>query len=217
MLRHVALLVVSLGIVLPVQGVRAQSTATGAVVTIRAAHLIDIPVEVSRAARETVRATFREGGIAIVWRECASLSQLSQPSQPNAPLPDPCADPLARTEVVVRLAPAPATAPQESLGFSYVVKGEGIGRLATVYPDRVARLAEWAAVNPRALLGRVIAHEVGHLLLNTPDHSRHGLMRARWSRRELTHQRSMGSWGFSLEEAAAMRRSLRAGGEGHAP
>ena len=97
------------------------------------------------------------------------------------------------------------------------MKGAGIGRLATVYPDRVARLAEWAGVNSSVLLGRVIAHEVGHLLLGTTDHSPNGLMRARWSKLHLAHQRSIRSWGFSLEEAAAMRRALMGSGEGHAP
>lgn len=214
MLRNVGILAVSLGMALPGGAAGSEPAATGAVatvVTIRAARLVDIPAAAGGAALETVREIFRDSGIGIVWRECAT------PRLRDAPPLDACDDPLGPAEVVVRFVPAPATAPPESLGFSYVVDGAGIARLASVYPDRVARLAAWAAVSPPALLGRVIAHEVGHLLLGTTDHSRNGLMRARWSPLLLTRQRSSRSWAFSHEEAAAMRRALRGiGGAGQA-
>ena len=203
MLRGVGILAMSLGMALPAGAAGSEPAATGGVVTavtIRAARLVDIPPAAGDAAPETVRAIFRDSGIEVVWRECAS------PLVRNAPPLDACSDLLGPAEVVVRFVPAPATAPPESLGFSYVVDGAGIARLASVYPDRVARHAEWAAMSLPALLGRVIAHEVGHLLLGT-RHSRDGLMRARWSIPDLLRQRS---WGFSIEEAAAMRRALQA-------
>lgn len=202
MLKQAGLLAVGLGIALPAEAARPESMAPGAVVTIRAARFVDMSAAASRAAIVTVRAIFRETGIETLWRECAT------PHAGDAGPADRCEDPLSLTEVVVRFVSAPPSAPLESLGFSYAADGAGIGRLASVYPDRVARHAAWAAMSLPALLGRVIAHEVGHLLLGT-RHSRDGLMRARWSIPDLLSQRSRRAWGFSLEEAAAMRRALR--------
>ncbi len=36
-------------------------------------------------------------------------------------------------------------------------------------------------VSTAEVLGHVIAHELGHLLLNTPGHSTHGIMHGEWN------------------------------------
>lgn len=56
------------------------------------------------------------------------------------------------------------------LGFSYVSK-VGTNVLATVFADAVAKVAARDYVEPGTLLGRALAHEVGHLLLGTTDHT----------------------------------------------
>lgn len=50
------------------------------------------------------------------------------------------------------------------------------------------------------VLGRAIAHEVGHHLLNTAGHARHGLMRARIDARNFADLRD---GGFDLDDNAA--------------
>ena len=57
--------------------------------------------------------------------------------------------------------------------------------LATVFIDRTRRVAADLGLDHRVLLGRAIAHELGHLLLATPTHGSAGLMREVWSRSEL--------------------------------
>lgn len=47
---------------------------------------------------------------------------------------------------------------------------------AFIYSERVSELAPRRRIDEGVLLGRVIAHEVGHLLLGGHDHSRTGLM-----------------------------------------
>ena len=47
---------------------------------------------------------------------------------------------------------------------------------ALIYAERVRARAARSRVDERVLLGRVIAHEVGHLLLPGADHSRAGIM-----------------------------------------
>lgn len=63
------------------------------------------------------------------------------------------------------------------LGESILDSKTGRGTLATIYADRVDATALAARTGRLQALGRVIAHEIGHLLLGTPEHSSSGLMR----------------------------------------
>jgi len=56
---------------------------------------------------------------------------------------------------------------------------------ATLGGHAVKAAVERAGIDPGALLGRALAHEVGHLLLRSPGHSPGGLMRAVWTDEEL--------------------------------
>jgi len=49
---------------------------------------------------------------------------------------------------------------------------------AFIYSRRISELAPRRRIDEGVLLGRVVAHEVGHLLLGGHDHSRTGLMTA---------------------------------------
>jgi hypothetical protein len=96
-----------------------------------------------------------------------------------------------------------------SMGFSLVGSSGERPYLSSVFPDVVESVARGAAVDQRRLLGWAIAHEIGHLLLNTPEHAAAGLMRADWSRKEL--QRNVpADWRFLETEAATMRAALSA-------
>jgi hypothetical protein len=65
-------------------------------------------------------------------------------------------------------------APTGTLGFA----PRGTGR-AYILCGRVARLAKSTGEPVGAVLGRVIAHEIGHLLMPGQGHSQTGIMRAR--------------------------------------
>src|SRR5262245_37067704 len=55
------------------------------------------------------------------------------------------------------------------------------GRVAYVLFDRVGQVAVDANSEAMEVMGLVIAHELGHLLLPGGPHSREGLMRANWT------------------------------------
>ena len=55
------------------------------------------------------------------------------------------------------------------------------------------------------IVGRVSAHEIGHLLLGTNAHASHGLMRPSWEVQRLDR----GDWDFTIEDAAAIRARLK--------
>ena len=72
---------------------------------------------------------------------------------------------------------------QEALGVAYDSDGL-FAYLANVFYDRVDSLSQGASPMP-LLLGRAMAHEIGHLLLGTHSHSSKGIMRPFWSGQDL--------------------------------
>jgi hypothetical protein len=78
-----------------------------------------------------------------------------------------------------------------------------------VYVDRAESVARVAGTDPRRVLGLAIAHEIGHVLLNSNTHSAAGLMRADWSRNEL-RRKDETAWNFLETEAAVVRAAVRA-------
>jgi hypothetical protein len=75
-----------------------------------------------------------------------------------------------------------------------------------VFPIRT--IAGKASMDMTTLLGRAIAHEMGHLLLGSSRHTTSGLMRAFWSHEELRGLKPA-HWGFSRREADRIRRALQ--------
>jgi hypothetical protein len=159
-----------------------------------------VTVDDISAARAEADAIFRVAGIAPIWFHCGLVeSKRQDPS-------DRCKTGVGSDGIIVRLRRS------SRLGESYrLALGEAqidtqahTGSIATVFADRVAITSDRAGANARGVLGRVIAHEIGHLLIGTNQHSTHGLMRAAWTDLEL--RRSIGlDWQFSASEARCMR------------
>jgi hypothetical protein len=97
-----------------------------------------------------------------------------------------------------------SNSPFRALGYALIDRQQHSGALATVYVDRVTSLARESGVDGSVLLGRALAHEIGHLLMGTNQHSRSGVMRARWTRRDLRRGRP-DQWRFTRGEMMAMR------------
>jgi len=73
----------------------------------------------------------------------------------------------------------PAGLSGADLGYALPFAREGVH--ATVYYDRVEKLCLGSTAN---LLGAAIAHEIGHVLLGSTEHSAAGIMKARWGQAE---------------------------------
>lgn len=81
------------------------------------------------------------------------------------------------------------------------------GILAYAFYDNIERFAHREAVNAAQILGHVMAHELGHLLLGYGAHSPDGIMRAEWDRRDLTLARA-GRLTFTTQQAKAVRTKI---------
>jgi hypothetical protein len=170
--------------------------------SIRVFNNYGVPDDDLLAAGSHVNAIFSDAGVNLSWMDC-----WHHDGEPvNAPAE--CRQPPGAHELTLRLQ---ATNQSEgrrfvSMGFSLVNLEEGAPFLATVFVDLVGSISRGAAVDFRLLLGRAIAHEIGHLLLNTSRHADRGLMRADWSRAELRRNKA-GDWGFQAEEVETIRAS----------
>jgi len=152
-----------------------------------------------KAAQFETVAIFRDAGVRLRWRTCAG------PTQSDEPL-DPCRDILQPGELLMRIAKAPAGIRPEVLGYSFVDAETQSGVLATVLADRVSRTALRIRVRFDVLLGRTVAHELGHLLIGTNDHTPAGLMQSNWSNEDL--RGSPAAMRFSTPDAARMTWGL---------
>ena len=154
-----------------------------------------------QTARETATAILSRARIRAEWLECGL------PAGTAGAALDACARPIRWNELLVRIVSAGSVESHpaaDTLGFALVDAASGRGSLATVYADRVNALAHGAGADIAVLLGRTIAHEVGHLLLGTNRHAPHGLMRASWAGADLRRNRAT-QWLFDGSEAEAMR------------
>ena len=166
-----------------------------------------IPGREVKAAQRVAESIFRRARIGLRWRECRT------PSGPSAAADDTCTNLLEPGEVMVRLTALGAAEPSKAVfGYALVDGHAQLGTLATVFADRVSATAARLHVERATLIGRTLAHELGHLLLGSNSHSARGVMRAWWSDANL--RRWKGSdWHFSDGEARHMNVALlRIGG-----
>lgn len=147
-------------------------------------------------------AILQKAGIGVTWVTCEPAANLRG---------DPCLVPLAVNQLAIRfvhLPPGQAPTDIVTLGDSLVDTRLRAGSLATIYLDRVSALAARCDVDVNVLLGRAIAHEIGHLLLGTSAHAVSGLMRSAWSFDAIRHDRPA-AWAFTSRDARDMRNAVR--------
>ena len=177
-----------------------QAVGLAATIFIRSYNNFGVPAADLTAAREHAEAVFQEAGLNIVWTDCWVGDRHEAASA--APR---CQEPVAG-DIVLRLQKTKETDPSTfiSMGFSLVGTAGAAPFLATVYVDRAESVARGAGVDARRVLGLAIAHEIGHVLLNSSSHAPSGLMRADWSRIEL-RRKDPAAWHLLDSEAAQVR------------
>ena len=95
----------------------------------------------------------------------------------------------------------------EAFGVAFLDE-VGHGTQADVFFDEVQRLSANTKVDVSELLGHVIAHELGHLILGSHAHSASGIMSPRWEASEL-NQLVKGNLLFNPEQGEVMQKRMR--------
>jgi hypothetical protein len=150
------------------------------------------------AEREAAR-ILGAAGLRTVWLDC-----------PNGPSPavsqDPCQQPLETTDIVLRVVSESTQNKFQDTVFGFSVQPV----LATVYyeyPMRLAKRDESVFELP-VILGCVIAHEIGHLLLGPDSHSGSGIMQPNWERKQV-RQAMTGGLLFTPAQAKHIQAEVR--------
>jgi hypothetical protein len=155
-------------------------------------------------AQALVTSIYRAIEIEMCWKRTVGAGQL-QCQEPVAPGGRDLYILLLNSKMSERLGVA-----DDVVGMA-AVAAEGGGLVAYVLFDRVMITAKQEGVDPMSVLGLVIAHELGHLMLPANAHSLTGLMRPRWSAREFRDGAPSPHFTFTQTQADLIRRRLGQG------
>jgi hypothetical protein len=146
-----------------------------------------VPERVVKQAKEIAERIYRNAGVAIAWRERV----------------DSDAEGVAFS---VRIVPNSLNLPGDDFGVAFM-GSDGLGMQADVFYSGIKRVVQSSSVGAAEILGHVMAHELGHLLLGLDSHSNLGIMQAHWTSGQL-RQIAMGILAFDKRESGTMRARL---------
>ena len=171
-------------------------------VRIRILDYARITNDVLAQAQQRVTDIYKVIGVQMRWQVTVC------PPDPSSAVADTLTEPSEFVLIVLnphmsrRLRVAP-----DVLGLA-IVPPQGGGRIAYVLFDRVTRVARAARSDVTDVLAKVMAHEIGHLMLPDGSHSGNGLMRADWNIKEL-HRPLHRKFEFTTSQGETIRRRLR--------
>jgi hypothetical protein len=152
-------------------------------------------------AQSRASAIFSHSGIEVDWLVCG-------PADPNDFLPrrTACSALVWPSHLSVRIRPRAVSVSAETFGQAFV-NTEGEGLYCNVYYQNLARSSGHRDLSDGEMLGYVLAHELGHLLLGTNSHSASGLMQPRWDSSTLRPD-ALSSLRFTPSQSAVLRSRL---------
>jgi hypothetical protein len=157
-------------------------------------------------AQAVVSGMYGAIGVRTDWRD--SLRQSVAPADSTDASED-CGPSDLQIIILTSAMASRGVIPDAIIGYAAVEPGVG-GRVAYVIYDRVRTFASDTAVDDMRMMGIVMAHEIGHLLMMHQAHSDTGIMRGRWHQSEFRADRPI-DLQFSEPQAVEIRRTL--GGE----
>ncbi len=160
---------------------------------------VHLPPQILAAAQDEAMRVYQKAGVVISWAVCKS-------SNLNAIADLRCQDPPSATHLNLRIIPHASKSGDGIFGVAFL-SAEGTGAYGDVSYNSVEKLDRDWHVGLARVLGHVMAHELGHLLLGSNAHSREGIMCPSWHAGEL-RLASMGTLLFSEEQAQFMRDRL---------
>jgi hypothetical protein len=163
-LAATGLVVVGLAGITPPAFAKPESSAKSMTLMVLVENRASVPANILEKAREDATWVFQDMDIAIVWLEDGD-ARLENPA-------------VLKSVSIVRLLPRELAehmkAPDGRLGMA----ASG-ARVVSVFYNRIQGLASIRNdADTASILGHVIAHEIGHLLLPPSAHSRAGIMQA---------------------------------------
>jgi len=155
----------------------------------------EVPQNVLQVAQRRAETVLDVAGIVLTWLDCGTPDHWVQDIG--------CRDIAFPSHLSVRLARNGRHRTGDVFGESFL-DDQGFGNYASVYVEPLAASKALDVVSEGDLLGYVVVHELGHLLLGLDSHSADGVMRGKWNFAAL-QQMARGTLIFSANEAERMR------------
>jgi hypothetical protein len=181
----------------------AAGTDSANQITIRIHNYAQVESGVLANAERTTNDILQGAGVEVVWIECSAGNI---PTKEAA-----CEIPMGPTGLALNLLPRSMSGRFhlgiDAFGVALEDPEGGLGSYAWIFCDLVKDGAAQRQQSRSVLLGTVIAHELGHLLLSTNSHSAFGLMRANWSGKELSAVEHRAMY-FSSSESKRIQQAM---------
>jgi hypothetical protein len=157
----------------------------------------------AQAETEAAR-IYHPGHIEIQWLDCPLSSK--QAAQFPA-----CQVPTGPTKLAVRILSDSMAKRlrqvQDSYGFALSPEDGNFAATVYVFAYDAEQLAKNRGIRYGVILGDVVAHEIGHLLLGFWSHSKSGIMHLPWRQKEL-EMAAQGRMMFTPAELKKMRTNI---------
>ena len=157
----------------PLFAIEAEPNPT---ITILAYNMAEAPRDILRGAEREATRIFSQAGVGVSWFDCTA--EHSVVGSQNV-----CQEGWGPVNIGLRVLAKP-TASRNPQGdrFGFAISPG----LASMYYDYRARfISDEFGMGLPLILGCVIGHEIGHLLLGPNSHSTEGVMQAEWGQRHL--------------------------------
>jgi hypothetical protein len=159
----------------------------------------EVPPIVLHRAEQRAESIFVRANFEVAWVNCPQASSddalaCNRIDQPR--------------HLALRIIPdAAGSVSNVALGVAFL-SPHGVGRYCDVFWKRAEDLQAMSNLDLGGVLGSVMAHEIGHLLLGSNAHSVSGIMGAHWEGEEL-RRIAMGNLWFAPQQAKLMRGKAR--------
>lgn len=175
------------------------AAAAALTITVRVYDLYGLTPDQRAKALALAGETLAQANVTAQWVDCSR--------DEHGVAPPPCLAVPKNGEMVLRF--QRRTDRGDHILGTAIVQDNGPNVLASVYAGSIAERSARTGVPMATILGRVTAHEIGHLLIGTNAHAPSGLMQATWDLRSPYGD----AWRFTRDDAAKIRSRMLARSE----
>jgi hypothetical protein len=170
-------------------------------IKVRLYNYAEAPIGTLQQAREVASGVFDKIGVGVKWLNCYSPDSQQQ-------LDPDCSEATTPTTLQLRIAARSTNAQISGFGIALPALDGGFSKHAIVFYGRVEELVRLADSTRVAVLGHIMAHEIGHLLLGPGSHSSEGIMQFPWTKKEVGLA-DKGWLRFTQHQAERIRAEVR--------
>jgi hypothetical protein len=183
--------------IFPLWGLPENIASKSTQLTVAVYNDADVPPEVLHRAEERAASIFARADFDLVWVHCLRANPEDALTCKQTDLPG---------HLALRIVPDAARSTTDTVFGVAFLSRDGTGKYCDVFWKRAKDLSAVSNLDLGSILGSVMAHEMGHLLLGSKAHAVSGIMRGRWEGEE-RRRIAMGTLLFTPQQAKRMRRN----------